>query len=388
MIITEIKTHFVRVPYIEPMAISVATIPTGTSTIVQVFTDEGIIGVGETIGYGDTITAIETQVSPLVIGEDPFNIEKILLKYLHSTRVLLADLEGACYAIGAVEMAIWDIIGKKLGKPIYQLIGGKFRDNVPITAFMTLKNFDDIVNDAEEAMKQGFKTIKIKVGRDLYEDIDLVATIRERVGPKIELRVDANGAWSVGTAIRQIRKLEKYDPQYIEQPIPRFDMNGLAYVRGKSRIPIAVCEGGLTLYRLAEIIRNKAADVISTDPLRLGGILQFKKACHMAEACDIPIVTHIDRLGISKAAWLHVCISTPNVMFANDIIASNAPGFKGSVNNLVNVTFEHKGGGMKVLEQPGLGVMLDEESLAKYKVEDWQKVCMPGKKEVFTSPSY
>lgn len=222
----------------------------------------------------------------------------------------------------------------------------------------------------------------------MYEDIELVATIREKVGPRIELRVDPNGAWSVGTAIRQIRKLEKYDPQYIEQPIPRFDMKGLVHVRKNSRVPIAVCEGGLTLYRLAEIIRNEAADVFSTDPWRLGGILQFKKACHMAEACNIPVVTHIARLGISKAAWLHVCISTPNVMFANDIIASNAAGFKGSVDNLVDIGFEHKEGFMSVPEKPGLGVTVNEESLAKYKEEHWEKVRLPPAKKEFMSPSY
>lgn len=388
MKIIDIKAHLVTVPYIEPNMLSVATITKGSSIIIQAYTDEGIVGIGETRGFTHTMAMIESEVVPLVIGEDPFDIEKILLKHLHSATALLTDMEGACEAMGGVEMALWDIIGKKLGRPLYQFIGGKFRDKISISAFMNLKDFDEVIYDARTAAEQGYKTIKIKVGRDAEEDVALVAKIREAVGPRIELRVDANGSWTVGTAVRQIRKMEKYDPQYIEQPVPRYDMQGLAYVRSKSSVPIAVCEGALTLYRLSDIIQTKAADVISTDPLRLGGILMFKKAAHMAEAVGIPIVTHASRLGISKAAWLHVCISTPNVMYANDILAPNGVGFRGSIDDLVDIKFEHEGGYLKVPEGPGLGVELNEGALQKYKEEHWEKIRRPGKRSVFTSPSY
>lgn len=388
MKVTEIKTHLVTVPYIEPNALAVTTLPKGPSVIIQVFTDKGIIGLGETRGFTHNMAMIESEIAPLVIGENPFDIEKILLKYLHSAPALLTDLEGACEAMGGVEMALWDIMGKELGRPVYQLLGGKFRDRIPISAFMSLKPFDEILQDAKDAVKQGYKTIKIKVGRHADEDVALLAKVREAVGPEIELRVDANGSWAPGTAIRQIRKMEKYDPQYIEQPVPRYDMKGLAYLRSKSRIPIAVCEGGLTLYRLSDIIRSKAADFLSTDPLRCGGILMFKKAAHMAEAAGIPLVTHVCLLGISKAAWLHVCVSTPNVMYANDILASNGVGFRGAVDDLVDITYDHEGGYLKVPESPGLGVELNEESLEKYKEANWEKVRWPGKEGVFTSPSY
>jgi len=388
MKVIDINSHLVTVPYIEPNMLSVTTITKGSSIIIQAYTDEGIIGIGETRGFTHTMAMIESEVAPLVIGEDPFDIERILLKFLHSATALLTDMEGACEAIGGVEMALWDIIGKKVGKPVYQLMGGKFRDRIPISAFMNLKEFDEIIRDARTAAKQGYKTIKIKAGRDIEEDIALVAKIREAVGSRIELRVDANGSWTVGTAVRQIRKMEKYDPQYIEQPVPRYDLKGLAYVRARSQVPIAVCEGGLTLYRLSEIIQSQAADVISTDPLRVGGILMFKKAAHMAEAVGIPIVTHASRLGISKAAWLHVCMSTPNVMYANDVLASNGVGFRGSVDDLVDVKFEHEDGYLKVPEGSGLGVELNEDALKKYKEEHWEKVRGPGKKSVFTSPSY
>jgi L-alanine-DL-glutamate epimerase-like enolase superfamily enzyme len=218
--------------------------------------------------------------------------------------------------------------------------------------------------------------------------VALVAKIREAVGPRIELRVDANGAWTVGTAIRQIRKMEKYDPQYIEQPIPRYDIQGLAHVRAKSQIPIAVCEGGLTLYRISDILHTQAADVISTDPLRVGGILIFKKAAYMAEAVGIPLVTHATRLGITKAAWLHLCTSTPNVMYANDILAPNGVGFRGHIDDLVDIKFNHVDGYLTVPEGPGWGVELNEDALKKYTEVEWEKIRRPGKKEVFTSPSY
>ena len=142
------------------------------------------------------------------------------------------------------------------------------------------------------------------------------------------------------------------------------------------------------MYRLSDIIRSEAADILSTDPLRCGGILMFKKAAHMAEAAGIPIVTHVCLLGISKAAWLHVCVSTPNVMYANDILASNGVGFRGAVDDLVDIKYEHKDGFLNIPEGPGLGVELNEEALMKYKEEHWEKVRWPGKEGVFTSPSY
>jgi L-alanine-DL-glutamate epimerase-like enolase superfamily enzyme len=388
MKITDIRTDLVTVPYIEPNALAVTVLPKGPSVIIRVFTDEGIVGLGETRGFTHNVAIIESEIAPLVIGEDPFDIEKILLKYLHSAPALLTDMEGACEAMGGVEIALWDIMGKKLNRPVYQLMGGKFRDRVPISAFMSLKPFDEIIYDAKEAMRKGYRTVKIKVGRNMDEDVALLAKTREVAGPGVELRVDANGSWAPGTAARQIRKMEPYDPQYIEQPVPRYDMEGLAYLRAKSRVPIAVCEGGLTMYRLSDIIRRKAADFISTDPLRLGGLLMFKKAAHMAEAAGIPMVTHVCLLGISKAAWLHVCTSTPNTMYANDILASNGVGFRGAVDDLVDVKFEHEKGYMRVPEGPGLGVTLNEESLKKYREEHWEKVKWPGKEGVFTSPSY
>ena len=388
MKIVDIKTHLVTVPYIEPNMLAVGTIAKGSSIIIQAFTDDGIVGLGEARGYNHIMAMIESEIIPLVVGEDPFNIETIILKYLHSVTALLSDMEGASEAIGGVEMALWDIIGKKVGRPVYQLIGGKFREKILIAAFMNLKSIDEVVQDAKVAVKQGYKTIKLKVGRDLEEDIAFVAKVREAVGPGIEVRVDANGSWTPGTAVRQIRKMEKYDPQFIEQPVARYDMTGLGYVRAKSHIPIAVCEGGLTLYRLSEIIRRGAADFISTDPLRLGGVLMFKKAAHMAEAAGIPLVTHASRLGISKAVWLHLCISTPNAMYANDILASNGVGFRASVDDLVDIKFEHENGYLKVPEGPGWGVELNEDALKKYKEENWEKIRKPGKKRVSTSPAY
>jgi len=388
MKVIDIKAHLVTVPYIEPNALSVATVAKGSSIIVQVYTDEGIVGLGETRGFTHTMATIESEIAPLVLNEDPFDLERILLKYLHGIGPLLSDMEGACEAMGGVEMALWDIMGKKTGMPVYRLMGGRFREKIAISAFMNLKKFEEVIEDARIAARQGYRTIKIKVGRDIEEDIALMAKIREVVGPSVELRVDANGSWAPGTAVRQIRKMEPFDPQYIEQPVPRYDLEGLAYVRSRTRTPIAACEGALTLYRISDIVRMKAADIISTDPLRVGGMWMFKKACSIAEAVGIPLVTHASRLGISKAAWLHLCVSTPNILYANDILASNGVGFRGSIDDLVDLKFEHINGYLNVPEGPGLGVELNEEALKKYKEEHWEKIRGPGKKGVYTSPSY
>jgi len=222
-----------------------------------------------------------------------------------------------------------------------------------------------LAKDAIRSVETGLKTLKLKVGRDPELDVAQVKAVRDAIGYELEIRVDPNQAWSVGRAVRQIKKMARYDPQYIEQPIPRFDLDGLAFLRKKVEVPIAICEGLDTIYDAVKVIKKEAADVISSDPIRMGGLLGFKKLCGIAEAAGIPIVTHRTQAGISISAWLQLSTCMPNMIYANDIIPNNCIGMEYADEDVITKPFKHKEGYLKVPEGPGLGVELDKTKLDK-----------------------
>ncbi|MFQ6075984.1 MAG: mandelate racemase/muconate lactonizing enzyme family protein [Candidatus Bathyarchaeia archaeon] len=385
MEITEVKTTLVTIPVREPIRVSMGLEGRVSAIVVEVETDAGITGVGETRYSERTDAMIHNEIKHLVVGTDPFDVERTVKHYLGSGRGLWW-LNAASYAITGVEMACWDIIGKSLRTPIYRLMGGRFREKVPITAFLGIDRPEKVVKEAVTAVEQGVKTLKLKVGRDADEDVEIVRQVREAVGDDIQIRVDPNQAWSPPTAIRQIRKISRFDPQYIEQPIPRWDLKGLAHVRRKVSVPIAICEGVLSPYRAMEVITHRAADFISTDPARLGGLLWFKKVSAMAEAADIPVILHVSNCGVSVAAWLHLATSTPNVMYANDIPPVGADFGRSAVDDIIMTPFKHEEGYLKAPEGPGLGVAIDRDRLRKY--ADLYRKTPKKKPEMYFPPAY
>jgi glucarate dehydratase len=315
------------------------------AVIVQVYTDEGIVGVGE--GPHDHYKSlievqqymIEKLIKPRLLGEDPFNIERIVADAGMTLRSSHSSIIAHPSLVAAAEMACWDIMGKALRVPVYKLLGGKVRDKVAITAFLAIKSPEEMAKDATAAVEEGIKTIKLKVGLDPQQDVKIVKAVRDAVGDGITLRVDANQAWSVGTAINQCRKLERYDLQYIEQPIPRWDYDGLVRLRRRINIPICICEGLTQLPPLMSLIKREAIDFVSSDAWRMGGLIGFKKLCNICEAEGIPVVTHTPTFGISQAAWLHACISSRAVMYATDLEISKIGVHRTA--DIITKPFEH-----------------------------------------------
>lgn len=383
MKIVDFETITYKTPLKTPVLMSFTNQTHSVTTVVRLKTDEGITGVGP-IYYRSrrTDTILNKEIKPILIGQDPFDVERIVSDFIRHFPALWT-LEGSVLPIGAVEIACWDIMGKALGVPLYRLMGGKYRDKVPVTAFLGIKKPEDVVKDAKDAVKRGIRTLKLKVGRDLSEDIEIVKAVRQSVGDSVELRVDPNQAWSLPIAQRQIRKLREYDVQYVEQPTPRWDFDALAWLRRTTGVPIAVCEGLLSIYRAADLVRRDCADYISTDPLRMGGLSQTKKLCGLAEAAGIPVVMHIAAHGIQVAAWLHLVVSTPIINCANDIISVDGVGLSLQDDILVDpIACEE--GYMRPPEKPGLGIEIDEDKLAKY-AEEFERTTQDGNKDVVAS---
>jgi L-alanine-DL-glutamate epimerase-like enolase superfamily enzyme len=368
MKIIDIKTTPIAIPFTESMIFGFGAAKYSFGVVVQVITDEGVEGlggVGPVPSASRTETIIQNEIKPLIVGMDPFDIEKIVSSYLHTFPHLWA-FESSVFAIGGVEMACQDIIGKVLKMPLYKLLGGKYREESKVTAFLGIKSPKEVAKDAINALERGFDTLKLKVGRNPEEDIEIVKEVRDAVGKSVEIRIDPNQAWSIPTALRQLKKLERYDPQFVEQPIPRWDLKGLAFLRKRTGVPIALCEGSVSIYRIMQAVKEEACDFFSMDPLRMGGLSQFKKAAGIAEAADIPVVLHVsENSGIITAAWLHTVASTPIVKYANDLITTTKLGFSLS-DDIITKHFTCEKGAIKVPEGYGLGVELDVSKVRKY----------------------
>jgi glucarate dehydratase len=225
-------------------------------------------------------------------------------------------------------------------------------------------DLDRLVEDAAHYAGQGFNTIKLKIGMGEESDIETVRVVREAVGPKIRIRADVNGAWTIGTAKRQLRKLERYDLEYIEQPLPLEDLRGHAQLRRLTSIPVALDESAFTLQDVMSIIQHEAADVVLLDPHEAGGLHQTRKAAAVCEAAGIPVTLHCGgELGVSTAANLHLATTLPNLLLAIDSQYHNQSG------DVVTEPFVYREGAMRAPQGAGLGVELDEQSVACYRTD-------------------
>jgi muconate cycloisomerase len=273
-------------------------------------------------------------------------------------------------------MALYDVVGKALNVPAYRLLGGRYRERVPIAHSIGLMEIDKAVEEALQAREEGVKTIKLKGGIEAERDVDLVKEIRNAIGPEPAIAVDANqGYRTPKIAIRTIRKMEDYGIRYMEQPVEGID--ALAEVKRNVDTPIMADESAWTPQDVLEIIRKKAADIISIYTTKPGGLLKAKKVAAVAEAAGLECnVNGSVETGVGNAANVHLAASTAAVTLAC-VIPVSTPKGKGKKgiagiyyqDDLIKDPFEFVSGEVVVSSKPGLGVELDEDKLKQYRVE-------------------
>jgi glucarate dehydratase len=366
--------------------------------ILKVNTDQGIVGWGETTsGAVNTLKSIE----PLLIGSNPLHVETFLSKIQY----LIYDSNTALEDSAGLEIAIWDIVGKYLGQPIHNLIGGRYRSKIPIALWcfyrykgLTGAGGEDSPEKVAKFCKsrieaQGFKTIKLKFGvMEPTVEVETVRAVRDAVGKSINIRIDPNGAWTLGTAINVIKQVEECNLEYIEDPIGYFNLDGMARIRALSRTPICANGSVHSHYDLSRVIHAKAADVVLSDVQMQGGIYNSKKLAHTAEAFGIGLSVHgSEYLGITMAALLHFISATPNITYAADVYYPHLQDdiLKGGKLGCLD-------GHMHVPEGPGLGIEIDEKKVQEYNQQfntSWQKlrekgVGIPGYHADWRNPEY
>jgi galactonate dehydratase len=357
----------------------VQTFLTGTRwrnfLFVKVSTDEGITGVGEATLEGKE-KAVEAAIHQLkrrsVVGANPFNIEEIWMRmyrneFWHGGPVLLTAMSG-------IEIACWDIIGKALGQPVYNLLGGRCRDKVLTYAngwYGGERTPENFAQRAKKVIEKGYKALKFdpfgSAGREMsrqekVKSIDIVAAVRDAVGPDIEIFIEVHGRFSPMTAIEIAKELEPYRPGWYEEPVPPDNHDAMALVAHKINIPVATGERLYTRYGFRRLFELQAASIIQPDILHTGGILETKKIAAMADTYYMTVAPHNPNGPISTAVAVQIDACLTNFYIQECLDDFDVPW----KSQLVKGALEIKDGYITIPDRPGIGVELNEEVIREH----------------------
>ena len=345
-------------------------LPAGPNLLVRVRTDEGLVGYGECSPMNNPLVAahIAHALAPLVVGGDPFDVEASLERMLIATYKLAG--QSMAMAASGIEIALWDIMGKALGQPIYKLLGGAYRKRIPMYASSMRRD----ISPEEEASrlaglveKHGFPAVKVRVGNVFGFDEDaapgrslaLVKEVRAVLGDSIEIMVDANSCYSAPRAIELGRALEQYRIFHFEEPCPYWDLQSTAQVAAALDLPVAGGEQDWQLPRFREMLEQGAVDIVQPDLIKAGGFSVCKKIAHLAEAFGRVCTPHQTQ-PFGTLANLHFAASTPNCRYFQEYNIEPHP-LRDSL--FREPVLEVKDGCLTVPEGPGLGVEINEAIL-------------------------
>ena len=272
-----------------------------------------------------------------------------------------------------IDLALWDLKGKALGQPAYALLGGSFDPQILCTYTLSIDTPEKMAEQAAFRKSQGYKTLVVKIGRDPATDLQRLALVREAVGDEVNLRLDANEAFWPEQAIGIIRRMETYHPEFVEEPVKRWDLEGMAKVARSVGVPISSDESNTSLESVLKIIQKGAAGIINIKISKNGGLTRSKKIAALAEAAGIPcIVGGANTYEIGRQACRHFAVSTAQAQMGMGSEGC-APASQSKIDDVTKavMTYEDvtRGNGfVGVLPGPGLGVELDEEKIRKYSV--------------------
>lgn len=340
---------------------------------LKVHTDEGIVGLGEPIveGRAQTVAAAVHEIGRYLIGQDPRRIEH------HWQAIYRGQFYRGgpvlCSALSGIEQALWDITGKWLGQPVYNLLGGATRDYIRVYGWFGGTTKEEYTNSARVSASAGFTALKTGVldAVDIIDHPALVdqaverfAEIREAVGPKVDVGIDFHGRCSPAMAIRLARALEPYQPMFIEEPVLPENVDALVTVARSTSIPIATGERLFTKWGFREVLEKQAAVVLQPDLSHAGGILECKKIAAMAECYYAAIAPHCPLGPIALAACLQLDACIPNFLVQEHV--TRGEGY-------LKQPFQITNGHIELPTGPGLGIELDEEAMAdKYDDGSWE----------------
>jgi L-alanine-DL-glutamate epimerase-like enolase superfamily enzyme len=352
--------------------------------LVQVSTDAGLVGIGESAVHSNSMAIIAAAVKELaswIIGENPLYVERIWEK-LYRQSMQYGRRGVSIMALSGIDIALWDIIGQAAKLPLYKILGG-FQDKVLAYAsggfYAEGKGIDALVAEMCGHVDRGFSAVKMKIGRrpspllhkceicytDLKEDLNRVKAVREAIGEKIVLMLDANNAWDAKAAIRIIQELEVFKPYFIEEPLPTDDIEGSAIVAHAVDIPIAGYETAYTHFEFRDLIEQRAVDIVQPDVSWGGGITGARKIATIAAAHNMLCIPHSFSSAINLMATLHFVASIPNSQYIE--FDQNPNGLR---TELLTEPIEiNPSGVLSLPDGPGLGVKLNQKTVSRLRID-------------------
>jgi L-rhamnonate dehydratase len=340
--------------------------------IVELFTDDGHVGIGNAaLAPPITKQVIDLYLKPLLIGADPWNIE-FLWQHMYRKTMAFGRKGIGMAAISAVDIALWDLLGKSAKQPVFRLLGGRTKPRIPVYASRLYSiELSELAAEAKRYQKEGYRAMKLRFGwgptdgaAGMQQNVDLVKTVRQAVGDGIDVMADAYMGWTLDYAKRMLPLLEPFNLRWLEEPVIPDDIQGYAELKSYARIPIAGGEHEFTQYGFRDLLAARAVDYIQFDTNRVGGITQARKISALAESHSVPVIPHAGQMHN-----YHVVMAS-----LNSPMAEYFPIVDVEVGNeLFWYIFEGepkaKDGFVDLDDNlPGLGLTVNEKALAKFEV--------------------
>ena len=390
MKITSIKSHVLRYELEKELGYSQQYYKYRTTHLVEIETDEGITGWGECFGPGNIALAnkfiVEKVIQPLIKGEDPTNKEYIW----HKVYNLLRDSgqKGMpIQALSGVDIALWDILSKKAKLPLYQLVGGKTNDKIPVYGYgmmLQKKSVSELIelfkDEAKKIKEKKFKAMKMKIGLGPTEDLKLVKAVRDEIGKDFKLMVDANHAYNINDAMYVGKGLDEMDIYWFEEPVAPEDYDGYKKLKDNLKTNIAGGEVEFTKYGWNQLIKNRCIDIAQPEVCGLGGITEYLKVSALAQSNFVPIINHVWGSALSVAVNLHLLTSMPDMpgglfpskpMLEFDTTSKNI-----FITDLAEEKFsildqvKNNDGFASPLEAIGIGINPNKDFIKKYEIKE------------------
>jgi L-alanine-DL-glutamate epimerase-like enolase superfamily enzyme len=359
-----------KLPLREPFVISYGTYADVLSVLVRITTSEGVVGWGEATPdpnvtgetWGGTAATLRDDLAPALIGRDARDREAAM-------RALDARVEGVPAAKAALDMALHDLVGRALGVPVWALLGGRSKSHLTISRVVSMKAPEEMANDAARHVGDGFRTVKVKVGDGANWRLDAarIAAVREAIGPEIGLKVDVNQGWkTAGVAIAAIRACLSSAPDYVEQPVAWWDLEGLAEVRRQTGATIMVDEGCHGPRDVLRVTALRAADLVNIKLMKCGGLIGGLTLNAIAETAGIvaQVGTMVES-SIASAAGLQLALALANVR----TVEMGGPLMLAE--DLGDVRAWYDRDRITVPDRPGLGIEVDEAAVRRFSTAWW-----------------
>jgi L-rhamnonate dehydratase len=340
--------------------------------LVEIFTDDGHVGLGNAaLAPQVTKQVIDLHLKPLLIGQEPWEVE-LLWQHMYSKTMAFGRKGIGMVAISAVDIALWDILGKSAKQPVFRMLGGRTKARIPVYASRLYSvELDELTAEAKRYKDEGYKAMKLRFGwgpadgaRGMQRNLDLVRTVRECVGEEIDVMADAYMGWTLDYAKRMLPLLEPFHLRWLEEPVIPDDIQGYAELKSYGRIPIAGGEHEFTLYGFRDLLEARALDYIQFDTNRVGGITQARKIAALAEAHSVPVIPHAGQMHN-----YHIVMAS-----LNSPMAEYFPVVDVEVGNelfwyIFNGEPRAKNGFIDLDDNtPGLGLMINEAGLDQFEI--------------------